>query len=115
MSGPVTGILENMGKSTLKVVAAEGLDLVVGAGLLGAEVVGGEAEDDEAGVFEAGVELFEGVVLLGEAALGGDVDDEEDFAAVVGEGGGFAGDALDGDVVEDWCHGFSIDFGCRDG
>ncbi len=73
--------------------AAEGLDLLVGAGLLGAEVVGGEAADDEAGVFEAGVELFEGVVLRGEAALGGDVDDEEDFAAVVGEGGAFAGDA----------------------
>ena len=82
-------------------VRQKDLDLGVGAGLLGAEVVGGKAADDEAGVLEAGVELFEGVVLRGEAALGGDVDDEEDLAAVVGEGGAFAGDAVDGDVVEE--------------
>src|ERR1700761_1032922 len=88
--------------------AAEGLDVFVGAGLLGAEVVGREAADDEAGVFETGVDLFEGVVLGGETALGGYVDDEEDFATIVGERGDFAGDFVDGDVVESsGGHGFS--------
>ena len=78
---------------------AEVIDLLVGAGFLRAEVVGREAEDDEASVFEAGVESFEGFVLWGEAALGGDVDDEENFAAVVGESEVFAGDAVYRDVI----------------
>ena len=72
---------------------AELLDLVVGCGLLAAELVAGEAEDDEfAGVrgFDLLVEGFESAVLGGEAALGGGVDDEEDFAGVGGEGCGFA-------------------------
>ena len=71
----------------------------------------GKPQDDEAGVLEAGVELFEGVVLRGEAALGGDVDDEQDFAAVVGERCGFAGDAVDGNVVEGRGHEGSWMFG----
>ena len=100
MSGPVTGILENMGKSTPKLVRQKVCDLFVGAGLLGAEVVGRKAADDEAGIFETGIELFEGVVLRGQTALRGYVDDEQDFAAVVGERGGFAGDVLDGNVIE---------------
>src|ERR1700722_8596289 len=87
---------------------AEGLDVLVGAGFLGAEVVGREAADDESGVFEAGVDLFEGVVLGGETALGGYVDDEEDFSTIVGERGAFAGDFVDGNVVESsGGHGFS--------
>ncbi len=48
---------------------AEGGDLGVRSGLLGAEVVGGEAEYDESGGFEARVKVFECGVLLGEAAL----------------------------------------------
>ena len=76
---------------------AEPGDLLVGAWLLSGEVVGGEAEDDEAAIFVGLVEGFEGGVLRGEAALAGDVHDEEDVAGVVGEGGGSAGDGGDGD------------------
>ena len=63
-------------------------DFLVRSGFLRGEVVGGEAEYDEALGFELLVELFKGGVLRGEAALGGDVHDEEDFAGVVGERGG---------------------------
>ena len=59
-------------------------DLLVGAGLLTGEVIGGEAEDDEATVLVLLVEVFEGGVLRGESALGGDIDEEKDFAGVVG-------------------------------
>jgi len=46
--------------------------------------------------------------LRGEAAFGGDVDDEEDFSTVIGEGGAFAGDFVNGNVVEgSGGHGFS--------
>ncbi len=64
---------------------AEGGDLGVGAGLLAGEVVGREAEDDEAAVLVLLIEGFEGGVLRGEAALGGDVDEQKDAAGVVGE------------------------------
>ncbi len=67
--GAGDGDLREHGEVDAEGSGAEGLDLLVGAGLLRAEVVGGEAEDDEAGVFEAGVEVFEGFVLWGEAAL----------------------------------------------
>ena len=56
------------------------MDLVVGAGVLAAELVAGEAEDDElVGVFGLdvlvqGLEAFE---LRGEAAFGGGVDGED--------------------------------------
>jgi hypothetical protein len=76
---------------------AEPGDLLVGAGLLAGEVVGGEAEDDEAAIFVLLVEGLEGGVLRGEAALAGDVHDEEDVAGVVCERGGGAGDGGDGD------------------
>jgi hypothetical protein len=55
---------------------AELVYLLVGAGLLGAEVVGRKAAYDEATGLEAGVDLLESFVLGGEAALGGYVDDE---------------------------------------
>ena len=79
---------------------AEFGDLLIGAGLLAGEVVGGEAEDDEAAIFVLLVEGFEGGVLRGEAAFAGDVYDEEDFAGVVGEGGGRAGDGGERDGGE---------------
>ena len=102
------GDLGEHGEVDAKGGAAEGLDVLVGAGLLSTEVVGWEAADHEAGLFEAGVDLFEGVVLRSETALGGDVDDEEDFAAIVGQRGSFAGDFVDGDIVESsGGHGFS--------
>ena len=90
--GAGDGDLGEDGEGDGVVDGAEFGDFLVGAGLLLAEVVGGEAEDDEAAVFVLLVEGFEAGVLRGEAALGGDVDDEEDFAGVVGEGGGGAGE-----------------------
>lgn len=67
---------------------AEVLDVVVGAGLLAAELVAGEAEDLEVRVLggDVLVELLEALVLRGEAALGRRVDDEDDAVLVVGEG-----------------------------
>lgn len=68
---------------------AEGLDVVVGAGFLGAELVAGKAEDGEViAVFflEGFVEFFEAFVLWGETAFGGGVDDEDDFSFVAFEG-----------------------------
>ena len=67
---------------------AEALDLVVGAGLLGAELVAGEADDLEVVrvlPLDVLVQLLEPAVLGREAALGRGVDDEHDLARVVGQ------------------------------
>lgn len=88
------------GEGDVVFAGAEFFDLVVGAGFLSAELVAGEAEDDEALVFEFPVGGFEGFVLRGVAAFGGDVDDEEDFAFVGGEAGVFAVDVFEGDLGE---------------
>ena len=79
---------------------AEFGDLLIGAGLLAGEVIGGEAQNDEAAILVLLVESFKRGVLHGEAALGGDVHDEEDVAVVVGEGGGGAGDGGERDRRE---------------
>lgn len=81
------------GEGDAVVDLAELLDLVVGCWLLAAELVAGEAEDDELAWvrgFDLLVERFEAAVLGGEATLGRGVDDEEDFAGVGGEGCGLA-------------------------
>ena len=72
-------------------------DFLIVAGLLTGEVVGGDAEDDEALILVLLVEGLEGGVLGGEAAFAGDVDEQEDFAGVVGKGGGVAVDGGEGD------------------
>lgn len=68
---------------------AEALDLVVGPGLLGPELVAREAEDLEVlrvlGL-DVLVELLEAGVLGREAALGGRVDDEYHLVLVFGQG-----------------------------
>ena len=67
---------------------AELLDLVVGPWILGAELVAGEAEEDElVGVLGGDflIEVFQALELRREAAFGGRVDDEDYFAAVLGE------------------------------
>ena len=79
---------------------AEFLDVIVGAGLLAAEVVAGEGEDGETVLFEGFVEGLEFGVLLGVTAFGGDVDDEHDLAFVRLQGGVFALDVLQGVVVK---------------
>jgi len=75
-------------------------DFLVGARFLRGEVVGREAEDDEAAVFVLLIELLESGVLRGEAAFGGDVHDEQDFAGIVGKAGGGTGESGQRDVGE---------------
>jgi hypothetical protein len=84
LGGAGDGDLGEEGEGDGVVGGAEFGDLLVGAGLLAGEVVGGKAEDDEAAIFVGLVEGFEGGVLRGEAAFAGDVQDEEDFAGVIG-------------------------------
>lgn len=78
--------LAEHGEGDAVVELTEGLDVRVGAGLLRAELVAGEAEDLKTlrvlGVQRL-VERLERGVLASEAAFAGDVDDEDDFA---GEG-----------------------------
>jgi hypothetical protein len=105
--GAVDGEFGEEGEGDGVVDGAEGGDFFGGAGFLLGEVVGGEAKDDEAAVFVLLVEGFEGGVLRGEAAFGGYVDDEEDFAGVVGEGGGGAGEGGERDGGESG-HGGSL-------
>lgn len=64
------------------------MDLVVGAGVLGVELVTGKAEKDELVRVFGGdflVEGFEAGELGCEAAFGGGVDHEDYFALVLGE------------------------------
>lgn len=73
---------------------AEGLDLIVGAGILVAKLVAGEAQDGEVIrvlVFDGFVERLEALELGREAAFGSGVHDQGDFALEVGEGVGLAG------------------------
>ena len=65
------------------------LDVIVGAGLLVAELVAGEAEDDKfVGVLgiDRLPERLKLLVLRSKAALGGRVDDQDDLALVVAQG-----------------------------
>lgn len=89
--------------------ATEFEDFCFGAGFLSAEIVAGEADNDEAVVFIFAVKGFETFVLLGVATFAGDVDDEEDFTFIFGQrgNGGGVGDlhGFYGDIV----HGFGGD------
>lgn len=69
-------------------IARHGLDLLDGTGLLAAELVTGEAQNDEVigmRFVHGGVELLEALVLLCKAAFGRDIDDEYDLALVLGQ------------------------------
>lgn len=82
---------------------AEGLDLIVGAGILATELVARETEDGEVfRVFglEGLVELLEALELRGEAALGGGIHDQDDLAFKGAEGEGLA--TLCWEDVSDW-------------
>lgn len=77
------------GEADAIVNLAEVLNVVVGAGLLSAKLVAGEAKDDKVVRVRLGellVEVLEAGVLGGETALGGRVDDEDDLALVVLQG-----------------------------
>ena len=97
LAGAGDGDLGEEGKGNGVLAGAEVGDLLIRAGLLAGEVVGGKAEDDKAAIFVLLVNGFEGSVLRGEAAFAGDVHDKENFAGVVGEAGGRAGDGGEGD------------------
>ena len=98
--GALDGDLGHHGEGYVVFFAAEGLDLGVGAGLLIGEVVGGDADDDEAAVLVLFVDRFEGLVLRGVAATAGYVDQEEDLAVELREAGGLAVDGFEGVVVD---------------
>lgn len=71
---------------------AEGLDLVVGAGILRLELVARESENLKVLWvlrLELLVDLLEALELRGEAALGSGVDGEDDLAFQGGEGKGW--------------------------
>ena len=84
---------------------AEALDLVQGAGLLGAEVVAGETQHRQA---LGGVGLVQGLqtgVLLGEATAAGHVHDQQHLAGVVAQGFAAAVRGGDGDGADADRHG----------
>src|ERR1700723_182107 len=78
------------GESVAVLRLAESLDFLIGAGFLAAEIIGGEAEDDEALVLKFFVGGFEGAVLRSEAAAAGDVNYENHFAFEIREREGLA-------------------------
>ena len=81
--------LAKNGEADTIVDLAEFLDLVVGAGILGAELVAGEAEDGEVVAvlgFQFLVEFLQTFELGSETAFRGRVNDENDLAFEVGEG-----------------------------
>jgi len=80
------------GEGHAVVELAEALDVVVGAGLLVAELVAGEAEDLEVrvGGAEGFVQLLETLVLRRQTAFRGDVDDQDDVAFVIAQRDGIA-------------------------
>jgi hypothetical protein len=69
-------------------------------GFLGHEVVGRDADDDQAAVLVFLVEGFEAGVLRGESAFAGDVDEQDDFAAVTFQANLLAVDGSHGEVVD---------------
>lgn len=80
--------LAEHGECHAVVELAEGLDIIVGAGILATKLVARESEDGEiiaVALLQGLVELFEALELRGEAALGGGVNDEDDLALERGE------------------------------
>ena len=92
--------LDVQGKVTLYFPSAKGLDFFVGAGFLGAEVVGRKANDHKALGFVLVINGFESRVLRSVSALAGDVDHEHDFAFEIGQRHGFAVNVGEGEVVD---------------
>ena len=79
---------------------AEVADLRRAAGLLASEVVGREAEQDEALALVVFVELLEALVLRREAALGRHVDHQHHLALVGRERLRLALEGVGGEIVE---------------
>ena len=92
-------------KGDVVVFGAELLDFLGIPGLLGAEVIAGESEHDEAAVLVALVEGFEAGVLAGVSALACHVDDEQHLVLEVAEGGGFSLNVFEGNAKQIGCGG----------
>jgi hypothetical protein len=80
--------------------AGELEDLLVAAGLLLAELVAGEAQDDEVPISVTLVKGTQTCVLVGESSLAGQVDDQAHLSGIVGEAHGLPGDGFHLEVVE---------------
>ena len=85
---------------------AEGGDLLGGPGLLGAELIAGEAEDGESLVAVGLLQALEPLVLGCQPAFRGHVDDQQRLAAVVGDRGRFTGEGVEWWVVD--AHGHQV-------
>src|SRR5690606_11373542 len=85
---------------------AELLELLGGARLLAEELVARHADDGEAALAVAALQLDQAGVLRGESALGGDVDHEPRLVArQVGQRGLVAGEGPQRDVANaHWCN-----------
>ena len=92
---------------------AEILDLGIRARLLPGEIVGREAEHDQAAIAIVAVERLEPVILRRQPAFGRDIDDQKHLASIVAKAGRRAIGALDGDV-RGWSWSFRAPFR-RDG
>jgi hypothetical protein len=68
--------------------------------LLSAEVVGRDADDDEALILVLLVERLQTGVLRSESALAGDVDDQHDLAFEFGKRDRLAVDAVESELVD---------------
>src|ERR1035438_4728532 len=82
---------------------AERLDLLIGTGLLVAELVAGEAKHLQAAVLVLGVKRLQPFVLRGEPALARGVDDQQDLALVIAEVLAPAVVQLCGQIVQAHC------------
>src|SRR6185369_13891289 len=76
------------------------LDLLVGARLLGPEIIARKPEHVETFALVLLMNLLESVVLRREAAMGSDVDDQQDLALICFQRGFFPIDISQADVVE---------------
>lgn len=88
------------GEGDVVLAGAKGLDLLIGAGLLSAEIVGRDSDDDQALSLVFFVDSFKGSVLRGESAAAGDVDQEQNFAVKLGERGRLSVDGLESEIVD---------------
>ncbi len=83
---PVDLDLVEKGERDVVFGGTEGLDLLVAAGLLGVELVAGEAQDHETLSLVFLIKLFQTRVLRGKAAFAGHVHDQQYLALVFGQG-----------------------------
>ena len=82
---PDVDLLEHLERYVV-IAGAEALDLLVGAGLLTAELVAGESQYFKALRFVLFIETFQALILSREPSLAGYVHDQKDLAFIVFKG-----------------------------